>query len=223
MTARVSCLLPVRAPHVAADADHRRHRGVHDDVAGHVQVGDPLVGVHHRQPRAVGQPRLEGGPDLGAVGQGAQAVEDAAQPVVRRQAGGGRGRRRRSRTPRGKNAVTTWPKMIGSLTFIIVALRCTENSTSSALAARDLLGQERVEGGDPHDGGVDDLAGEDLQAALEDGRSCRPRRRGGWSACRRRAARPTARWRGSRRRPWSPRWSCWSALHAPIECGCLRA
>ena len=34
----------------------------------------------------------------------------------------------------GKNARTTWPKMIGSETFIIVALRCTENSTSSAVA-----------------------------------------------------------------------------------------
>ena len=30
--------------------------------------------------------------------------------------------------------MTTWPKMIGSLTFIIVALRCTENRTSSAFA-----------------------------------------------------------------------------------------
>ena len=34
----------------------------------------------------------------------------------------------------GRKARTTWPKMIGSETFIIVALRCTENSTSSALA-----------------------------------------------------------------------------------------
>ncbi len=34
----------------------------------------------------------------------------------------------------GKNARTTWPKMIGSETFIIVALRCTENRTSSSLA-----------------------------------------------------------------------------------------
>ena len=34
----------------------------------------------------------------------------------------------------GKNARTTCPKMIGSETFIIVALRCTENSTPSALA-----------------------------------------------------------------------------------------
>jgi hypothetical protein len=34
----------------------------------------------------------------------------------------------------GKNARTAWPKMIGSDTFIIVALRCTENRTPSALA-----------------------------------------------------------------------------------------
>ena len=34
----------------------------------------------------------------------------------------------------GKKARTTWPKTIGSDTFIIVALRWTENSTSSALA-----------------------------------------------------------------------------------------
>ena len=34
----------------------------------------------------------------------------------------------------GRKARTTCPKMIGSDTFIIVALRCTENSTPSALA-----------------------------------------------------------------------------------------
>ncbi len=34
----------------------------------------------------------------------------------------------------GKKARTTWPKTIGSETFIIVAFRCTENSTPSALA-----------------------------------------------------------------------------------------
>ena len=51
----------------------------------------------------------------------------------------GLGRRRRASSPYrakvfGKKARTTWPKMIGSETFIIVALRCTENSTPSALA-----------------------------------------------------------------------------------------
>ncbi len=34
----------------------------------------------------------------------------------------------------GKKARTTWPKMIGSETFIIVALRCTEKRTPSAFA-----------------------------------------------------------------------------------------
>ena len=38
-------------------ADHRRHRGVDDDVARHVQVGDAAVGVDHRQRRAVGDAR----------------------------------------------------------------------------------------------------------------------------------------------------------------------
>ena len=53
-------LLAVRAPHVAGGADHGRHRGVDDDVARHVQVGDALVGVDHRQRRALGQLGLEG-------------------------------------------------------------------------------------------------------------------------------------------------------------------
>ena len=34
----------------------------------------------------------------------------------------------------GRKACTTWPKMIGSETFIMVAFRCTENSTPSVLA-----------------------------------------------------------------------------------------
>ena len=36
-------------PHAAGVADHRRHRRVDDDVARHVEVGDALVGVDHRQ------------------------------------------------------------------------------------------------------------------------------------------------------------------------------
>ena len=45
----------------------------------------------------------------------------------------------------GKNARTAWPKMIGSETFIIVALRWTEKSTPSALAPAICVGEERVE------------------------------------------------------------------------------
>ncbi len=67
----------------------------------------------------------------------------------------------------GKNACTAWPKMIGSETFIIVALRCTDSSTSVGLGPRDLLGEEPAQRGDVHEGGVDDLAGQHLHLVLE--------------------------------------------------------
>ena len=60
----------------------------------------------------------------------------------------------------GKNARTAWPKMIGSETFIIVALRCTENSTPSALARAIWAVEELAQRRHPHDRGVHDLAGE---------------------------------------------------------------
>ena len=99
-------------------------------VAGDVQVGDPLVGVDVGQPRAPRQRGLERRLDLGPVRHRRQSGEDRAEAVVGRQA------RRASSSPylsktSAKYAFTTWPKMIGSETFIIVALRCTENRTSS--------------------------------------------------------------------------------------------
>ena len=48
-------------------ADHRRHRRVDDHVAGHVQVGDALVGVDHGERGTVGEALLDGGLDLGAL------------------------------------------------------------------------------------------------------------------------------------------------------------
>ena len=60
----------------------------------------------------------------------------------------------------GKKARTTCPKMIGSDTFIIVALRCTENSTPSALARAICSSRNVAQRGDAHHGGVDDLAGQ---------------------------------------------------------------
>ena len=49
--------LAVRAPHAPRGADCGGHAGVDDHIAGHVQVGDALVRVHHRQrrPRRVGR------------------------------------------------------------------------------------------------------------------------------------------------------------------------
>ena len=43
----------VGAVHLAARADHRRHRGVHDHVAGRMEVGDTPSRIHHRQLGAV--------------------------------------------------------------------------------------------------------------------------------------------------------------------------
>ena len=66
-----------------------------------------------------------------------------------------------------KYVVTAWPKMMGSETFIIVAFRWIENSTSLALRVGHLLGEERVERRRAHERGVDDLTGQDRDRLLE--------------------------------------------------------
>ena len=66
--------LALGVPDLAAGADHRGHRGVDDDVAGDVEVGDALVGVDHRKPRAGGVGGLDVGFDLGLLVRG-QLVE----------------------------------------------------------------------------------------------------------------------------------------------------
>ncbi len=49
--------LAVGAPHLARLADHRRHRGIDDHVAGDVEVGDALVGIDHGEARAASRTR----------------------------------------------------------------------------------------------------------------------------------------------------------------------
>ena len=56
--------------------------------------------------------------------------------------------------------------MIGSDTFIIVALRWTEKSTPVGLGVGDLVGEEGDERRLAHDGGVDHLAGEDAAGSF---------------------------------------------------------
>ena len=46
--------LVVFVPHGATVADHTRHARIDDDVTGHVEVRDPLAGVHHGQGRSGG-------------------------------------------------------------------------------------------------------------------------------------------------------------------------
>ena len=95
------------------------------------------------------------------------AGEDAAETVAGVQPGLERAPSPCSANSSGKNACTAWPKMIGSETFIIVAFRCTENSTPSALARAICVAQERLQRGGVHEGGVDDLAGLDRHGLLE--------------------------------------------------------
>jgi hypothetical protein len=67
-----------------------------------------------------------------------------------------------------KKTRTAWPKMIGSETFIIVALRWSEKSTPSALALAICSFEEGDERLLAHDRGVDDLAGLERSLFLED-------------------------------------------------------
>ena len=53
--------LAVRAPHLPGITDDDGHGSIDDDVVGHVQVRDALVGIHHRQ----GGVRLVDGLDVG--------------------------------------------------------------------------------------------------------------------------------------------------------------
>ena len=159
-------LLAVGAPHVARGADHRRHRGVDDDVARHVQVGDALVGVDHRQARAVGQALGDGGLDLVTVGQCGQAVEDAAETVVGGQPGRGQvgavgledlGEERGDDVAEDDRVAHLHHR----------GLEVHREQHVVGLGPGDLVAQERVEGGSAHHRGVDDLTLEHGEAVLE--------------------------------------------------------
>ena len=65
--------------------------------------------------------------------------------------------------------MTACPKMIGSETFIIVALRWSEKSTPWALASAICSARNVEQRPLAHDGGVDDLAGEERDRLLQHG------------------------------------------------------
>ena len=170
-------LLARCVPHLARGADHRGHRGVDDDVGGHVQVGDALVGVDHRERGAGGQARLEGGLDLGPVLHRVEAGEDAAQAVVGRQARGGQ-----LLAVLGEDVLEVGAHdvaeddRVGDLHHRGLEVRGEEDALG--LGPGDLRLEELVESGGAHEGRVDDLAREDLQALLEHGLLAIPFRTG---------------------------------------------
>ena len=62
-------LLTRGIPHVPRGADHCRHRGVHNHVRRHMQVGDALIRIHHGQRRTIRQGGVEGRRDFRTVVQ----------------------------------------------------------------------------------------------------------------------------------------------------------
>ncbi|MDQ1112894.1 hypothetical protein QE418_002342 [Microbacterium testaceum] len=159
-------LSPVGAPQLAAVADQRRHRGVDDHVARHVQVGDALVAVDVRQAGA-GCQRIA---DLGGDGVAAldvrQTREDRAEAVIGGEA-------------RGGESIAVAVEHVGEERLDDV----TEDDRVADLHHRGLemhrvehvvglrfgqrVGEESVEGRGREEGGIHDLALEDLQALFE--------------------------------------------------------
>ncbi len=109
--------------------------------------------------------------DRGALVAGSvrDGLEDGTEAVVRGRRRRRRAARRTARRPSGKNTRTTWPKMIGSETFIMVALRCTENSTPSALARAICSVRNSRSAATFMTVRVDDLAGQHRHRLLEHG------------------------------------------------------
>jgi hypothetical protein len=152
--------LAVGAPHLAGVTDHGRHRGVDDDVARHVQVGDAFVGVDHRQRRARGVDRLDVGFDLRLLlgRQGLDASVQVADAVVQVEADLGQ-----------------HVGVLGQGVFIELGNDLAEHDRvgdlhhggfqvnrqqhALFLGVFDFSGDEAAQGVFAHDGAVDDLAG----------------------------------------------------------------
>ena len=149
-------LAPVRTPHVPRGPDHRRHRGIHDDVARDVEVGDALVGVDHRQGRTR---RQLGGERLGdrrPFGEASEAIEDRAQAVVRAQTCRGEDVAIGGECDReeGPNHMAEDDR-IRDLHHGRLEVDAEEHALS--LGGLDLGGQEGIESIGAHHGGIDDL------------------------------------------------------------------
>ena len=99
-------LLAVGVPHLAGRADHRRHRRVDDHVARDVQVGDPAVGVDHREARRRSRRPPGSRPRSRALvgGQRSIAGRMLAEAVVRARADARARRRARRTRPRRTRA-----------------------------------------------------------------------------------------------------------------------
>ena len=133
-----------------------------------MQIGDPLVGVDHREGRPGGVLGGDVGLDRRPFGRGRASIFDrrSPKPLLRLTPS----RRNVSAcfsSTSAKKTDTAWPKRIGSETFIIVALRWTENSTPCPWRPRSGH-QEGAQRPAAHHRRVDDLAGLQRDLVPED-------------------------------------------------------
>ena len=70
-------------PHATGVADHCGHRGIDDDVARNVQVGDSLGGIDHGEIRARSECGVNGGLDFSFLSITFQALVQVTETVVR--------------------------------------------------------------------------------------------------------------------------------------------
>ena len=161
--------LAVRPPQVAAGPDHGGHGGVDDDVTGHVQVRDAAVGVHHGQARSGGQLGLDGSADLLTPGQRVQARQDRGQPVLGPQTRLGQDPPVGGEDPRqgGAHRVTEDDR-VGDLHHR--GLEVHRQQQVLVLGGGHLPGEELIQGGGTHEGGVHDLPGGHWQRLPQDDR-----------------------------------------------------
>jgi hypothetical protein len=164
MTAMVSSFA-VLAPELAAVAHERGHRGIDDDVGGHVQVRDALVAVDVAEARAGLEVLRDAGGDRLAAGELAEAGEDRAESVVAVE------------TRRGE-LLSVRVEDVGEERADDVAeddrvadlhhrgLEVHRVQHVLGLRLRDRLGEERVERLRGEERRVDDLAREDLEPSL---------------------------------------------------------
>ncbi len=133
-----------------------------------MQVGDALVGVDHREGRALGDLGVDRGLDRVTVGQRAQAVQDGAQTVVGRQAGGGQGLAVTGEGLReeGTDHVAEDDR-VGDLHHR--GLEVHREQHALGLGTLDLVVQEGAQRVDVQDGRVHDLTGEDRYGLAQHG------------------------------------------------------
>ena len=133
-----------------------------------MEVGDALVRFDHRECWSGRQFGVDGGPDLRAVGERGQSVEDRAEAVVGGEAGVGELGAIRRKDTRQESAHDVpeddWVRHLHHR-----RLEVQRKEDRLVLRTLDLRGEEGVQGSDPKHGRVDDLTLEDGQGRLEHG------------------------------------------------------